>query len=388
MRLIKGKFNLIWLTLLLLLPLYTYASELDEKNAQLSHVLNQISELKQDILEAQQRSELFNKQLQDTEITIGKVSRELFELNGQLEQQYLELVELQKKTEQQKRILHHHRNLLTQQLQAAYQLGQHGYIKLLLNQQNPTDVSRIAAYYRRINQTRANIIAQNSTKLADYLANERKIQSDTEKLAQLRQQRKKYRQTLTQKQIERQNILVQLQQDITSNSQKLTELERNKKHLERIVKRLKRRSLYQRLTHQAFANQKGKLLWPTHGPIMEYFGKQIAHSELTNNGILIKAPEGQAVKAVYDGKVVFADWLRGFGLMLIIDHGQGFMSLYGQNRSLYKKTGDNVHTGELIASVGHSGGNSLSGLHFEIRRNGTPVSPEQWLRGERHIRKG
>ncbi len=130
--------------------------------------------------------------------------------------------------------------------------------------------------------------------------------------------------------------------------------------------------------HTAFTNLQGKLHWPTAGNVTTHFGTELGNSQLKYDGVLIQAPEGQPVHAIYQGRVIFANWLHGLGLLLIIDHGNGYMSLYGHNQSLYKKAGDTVKPNELIASVGNSGAPGPTGLYFEIRHNGQPVNPEQW----------
>ena len=122
------------------------------------------------------------------------------------------------------------------------------------------------------------------------------------------------------------------------------------------------------------------LPWPTIGKTVTHFGARVEQSDLKWSGILVRAPEGRDVTSIFPGTVVFADWLKGFGQLVIIDHGQGYMSLYGRNRNLYKQLGESVEAGERIAQVGQSGGFSESGLYFEIRHNGRPLDPERWLR--------
>jgi len=124
---------------------------------------------------------------------------------------------------------------------------------------------------------------------------------------------------------------------------------------------------------------KGKLPWPTQGEIVRNFGSRDTSSGSRWKGVLIRAKEGNEVHAIHYGHVVFADWLRGFGLLLIIDHGNGYMSLYGHNQSIYKQTGDWVASNEVVSSVGNSGGRDNTGLYFEIRRNGKPQNPKSWI---------
>jgi septal ring factor EnvC (AmiA/AmiB activator) len=132
------------------------------------------------------------------------------------------------------------------------------------------------------------------------------------------------------------------------------------------------------LSHIAFTSLQGKLSWPTAGKVLTHFGAELGDSNLKYNGVLIQAPAGQPIHAIYAGRVIFANWLQGLGLLLIIDHGNGYMSLYGHNAALYKKVGDSVKPNDLIASVGDSGVPGPIGLYFEIRHNGQPVNPDAW----------
>lgn len=141
-------------------------------------------------------------------------------------------------------------------------------------------------------------------------------------------------------------------------------------------------------TRKNFAQQKGKLPWPTKGKLVIRYGSSRQVGNLKWQGIMIRASQGQNIKAVSHGRVAFADWLRGFGLLIILDHGDGFMSLYGHNQSLLKETGDWVDPGEPISTAGDSGGQSKTGLYFEIRKNGKPVNPMRWCRKQRGTRVG
>ena len=148
--------------------------------------------------------------------------------------------------------------------------------------------------------------------------------------------------------------------------------------MEKIVHRLSRHKASSPRSRISFAKAKGPLPWPTRGTLIKRFGSKIANSDLAWNGSLIRAPNGQKIRAIFPGKVVFSDWLRGFGLLIIIDHGGGYMTLYGRNQALYKQVDDQVLPNEAIAEVGHSGGYQESSLYFEVRHDSHPENPEKW----------
>lgn len=166
-----------------------------------------------------------------------------------------------------------------------------------------------------------------------------------------------------------------------TKDQQLNTLLANKQALEQLVTQLNTPSpktpVYQQPS-QPFVNMQGKLTWPTVGQITQRFGSSVDQTSVTSEGVFISAPQNQPVRAVYPGRVIFAGWLRGIGMLIILDHGNGYMTLYGHDHSLFKKVGDVVKAGDEIADVGFSGGDQKSGLYFQIRANGQPLNPETW----------
>jgi septal ring factor EnvC (AmiA/AmiB activator) len=161
------------------------------------------------------------------------------------------------------------------------------------------------------------------------------------------------------------------------------QLKANQSALEKVLRAVQESmaDLPANLGNSPFASLQGKLKWPAQGRMVHHFGAYREQGALRWNGVLIAAPPGSPVRAVHHGRVVFADWMRGFGNLIIVDHGGGYMSLYGHNESLLKGPGDWVRGGETLATSGNSGGQSQAGLYFEIRHKGTPVNPARWCRG-------
>jgi septal ring factor EnvC (AmiA/AmiB activator) len=322
------------------------------------------------------------KDLQKTDIAVGQVAASLHSVDKELGLQAAKLAILQQQKLLYQQQLTEQQNALASQIRAAYFMGQQNYFKLLLNQQNPTAISRNMTYFKYFNQHRVELINKLATTVTQLQQNEAQIVAETQTLRVLRQQQQLQQQQLIQAQTTRQQLLTRLNQQITTNTQQLSTLTSNKKNLQNLIDNLQRQAAQTPMASLPipFAKLKGALPWPTHGSISMHYNTPIDGSELLSNGVVIRAPEGQNVYSIYPGHVLFAGWLKGFGLLMIIDHGNGYMSLYGRNQGLFKKVGQDVNAGDLIAQVGESGGFSQSALYFEIRYNGDPVNPETWCK--------
>jgi septal ring factor EnvC (AmiA/AmiB activator) len=196
-------------------------------------------------------------------------------------------------------------------------------------------------------------------------------------LAAQQQQLDERRRDLGQRKQERSALLSRLKSDMSDRAAQRTRLAADQTRLESLVEELARRA--QRLDGDTFVNSRGALPWPVRGQVTHRFGKERAGGRLKWQGVFIEAADGSEVRAIHSGRVAFADWLRGFGLLTIIDHGSGYMTLYAHTDVLYKNVGDWVEGGEPIATAGTSGGQPDSGLYFEIRASGTPRDPLGWL---------
>ena len=362
----------------------------DEDHAtRLQKLRGEIQELRQELDADKQRQQDLQSQLRLAETHIGKLSALLKELDTQLQ---LQRRELNKLTGEQDRLsgdLRGQRAELVQQVRAAYAIGQQEYLKILLNQQDPAALSRTMTYYDYFNRARAQRIQAINGKLTALNAVQVAIQDKTRSLAQHREEQAAEKQRLEQSRQQRSQLLASLDQQIRSKDQRLQGLLEDQKRLQGLLERLADEALEQQVEQQVeqadqqpFAKLRGKLPWPARGTLSARFGNQRNESGLKWQGVMIDSPEGEEVRAISHGRIAFADWLRGFGLLTIIDHGDGYMSLYGGNQSLYKEVGDWVAAGEVIASVGNSGGRQQSALYFEIRHNGKPANPLKWCQNK------
>jgi len=269
---------------------------------------------------------------------------------------------------------------LSVQLRTAYMMGSQNTIKFLLNQHDTSQLSRMWHYYQYLNDARNQAINEINQTLTDIANNEADINTHQAQLQQLKKEQQTNRQALNQQQQQRKQAIQHLHTSIKNNEQRLQQLRTNQRALVNVIRGIKRQPVIMPAKTISFKRLKGKLNWPVkRGEVIERFNTRIDNSQTRLKATIIAAPRGSNVYAIATGKVVFANWLRGLGLLIIVDNGHGYMTLYGYNQSLYKQVGDTVRAGDIIATVGDSGGQHTDALYFAIRHNGKPVNPLAWV---------
>lgn len=263
---------------------------------------------------------------------------------------------------------------------STYVMGRQSQLKLFLNQENPAVINRMLGYHDYIVAARARMIERIDGWAREIAELSGKQEARRRELAELEAEYRTEREALESRRAERETALAALDDRIASAEDELARLEANEIRLQEVIREIEdylasRRS--RGIPEGAFREMKGKLQLPVSAPIAAGFG-DTRRTGVKWDGIMFRPEGGADVRAIFDGRVVFADWLRGFGLLLIIDHGDGFMSLYSHNESLFKQVGDRVETAEVISTVGTSGGLDKPGLYFEIRNNGEPQNPLSW----------
>jgi septal ring factor EnvC (AmiA/AmiB activator) len=349
-----------------------------EANQALSKVQQQISDQQKSIKQTSSERSALEKQLRNDDISIAKIVKAMIKTNTDFEDTQLTLknlaqekVSLTHKKQQQEKVL-------AQQLRAAYTSGNHDYLKLLLNQKSPASVERTVTYYKYLNDARIKEIDQFQIVLSDLLAVTTQHQEQAKRLNLLKQQQTEQKVTFQGSKQERKNTLRAINKELLNSKQLLAKLVAEEENLVVALQRIATLS-QQSAELVGLKKLKRKLSWPIKGKISHSFGSR-KQGYLKWKGILLAAPVGKQVKAIHNGTVLFSDWLKGYGLVTVLDHGAGYMSLYGHNQALLKSVGDRVETGEPIALVGQSGGQSQSGLYFEIRRDGQAVNPKAWFK--------
>ena len=370
------------LTALLALPAYA-ASERQLKEAELKQLRERIVSLQQAMQQVRNRHDQLQQELRHSEQAINRLNRNILELDAREQDTRQRVDSLRTRQQGLEQTLIGQREYLAGQVRAAYAMGRQETIKILLNQENPATVGRVMTYYDYLNKARTQRIAELSDTIHELDQVRSALDSELARLRQLRNQRETERLALAENNEQRQQVLAKLQQELQSQDQRLSHMQHNEQQLAQLI-----RALVEALDdiprdigrEQAFASLRGKMKLPTSGPIVASFGSSRNLGKLNWQGLKIAAPAGQEVRAVSHGRVAFADWLRGYGLLIILDHGDGYMSLYGHNQTLLKEVGDWVNRDEIIAATGDSGSDPRSGLYFEIRKDGRPIDPIRWVR--------
>lgn len=352
----------------------------DTKTTQkLQQIITTINAIKSDLTQKQRQQLTVQQELKTTEVNLHKVAARHQATQKKLTKQQEMLTKLTTLQTKKQQHLQTTQTRLATQVKVAYLLSKQEPCKMLLNQEDPTTIDRMLVYHRYLLQSRLGLITDITGTIGKLKRNKNSVEQHSEVLYQLQTEQQNERQELTTIKSERKQTLATIQERINLQNEKLKTLLANKANLERIIATI---SANKKLSQAPKSRMQmcGKFVWPTAGKITTHYGSSIVNSQWKWNAILISAPEQQAVKAIASGTVVYAGKLSGYGLLLIIDHGGGYMSLYGQNHSIYKKLADEVNAGENIATVGHSDEDPEPKLYFAIRHNGKPVNPETWCK--------
>ena len=350
--------------------------------AQLRQLQGEIDKLRANLSDSGTQRERLLVELKESEQQIGLSARRLHLIGEQLQKQQSKLDQLEDAFTREQAALQEDQKALQRQVRAAYAMGRQQRLKILLNQQDPAIVSRVMVYYDYFNRTRIARIERIRRSMESL--HQQQEQIGNERRAQLELQSRELAEQELQKinLLQRTAVVENLNLEMRDNSDRLAGLIKDQEQLQGLLNQLQTehatKSLEQTQT-QPISELKGKLRWPVTGRVTSAFGSR-GEGELKRDGVIITAPLGYEVRAIHRGRVAFADWLRGFGLLLIIDHGGGYMSLYGHNQSLFRETGEWVEAGEPVALVGNSGGRSEYGVYFGIRIDGNPVNPKGWCR--------
>ncbi|WP_051419486.1 murein hydrolase activator EnvC [Candidatus Sodalis pierantonius] len=356
---------------------------IQQQQKQRTALLGQLKQQEQSIARS-------SRALRDTQRTLETLNRDIDRLTRSLRQ-------LQDRQAAQQK-------LLAQQLDAAFRQGQHSGLQLILSNEESMRSERILAYFSYLNEARAKTINDLRQTRTDLAAQKREQQQKQQQQQQVLQQQQQQQQTLQSARAARQKTLSGLNSSIAEDKQRLAELHQNEARLRDTIARAEREAREAQRVRDREAQAKsrgstykpsaselalvartgglgrpaGQDLWPVRGRTLHSFGEP-QQGELRYKGLVIAAPEGSEVKAIAAGRVLMADWLQGYGLMVVIEHGKGDMSLYGYNQSALVNVGDQVKAGQSITLVGASGGQGTPSLYFEIRRQGQAVNPIPWL---------
>jgi len=367
----------------------TYA---DQEQA-LENLRKRISQMQQAMEKTSESRSEAGDALRQSERAISTSNRKLKELSTRQQVANQRLSSLKSRESTLRSNIRAQQTLLEALLVRQYQESGHPSLGLLLQARDPNQINRELTYYQFISRDRAAWLQKLRDSLAELKQTRAAAQTQSAELTSLRAEEAAQKKQLQAEQQSRRNVLGKLSKQLQQQRREISRLRRDEDRLSQLVEKLtamlekpKSRSIFRndelpdsKFDGKPFGQLRGKLALPVRGDITNRFGSARPESNLPWKGLFLKAPTGQSVKAIAAGRVVFADWLRGFGNLLILDHGDGYMSLYGNNETLYKQVGDELHGGDTLATVGNSGGNENSGLYFELRHKSKPLDPMPWL---------
>lgn len=384
----------------------------DLQRQHLQQLSQQVTTLQQQLAQKQKTYAQLQHELAQIETSYGTSTQRLSQTNQQLMRERLALDNLHHKVTSNQQSIQQAQQQLATQLQSAYRLSNQPYLKFLLEQDQAAKTSRLFHYFHYLTEYQINAIHHLQQHIESMQQNEQLLQQHYQTLQQLEISQKHQQQQLAALKQNRSQLISQINQSIHNKHEQLEELYANRQQLIKTINELPsmtketsvtaaklqtnknmpaNQALYNTSTtlhrfmnrlinHKDFASLQGRLYWPTVGKVSAHYGELMDAGGLHWDGVLINAKLNQPVYAVADGRIVFAKWLAGYGLLIIINHGNGYMTLYGRNHSLYKNVNDEVHTGDMIATVGRSGGYQQPDLYFAIRHNAQPLNPERWCK--------
>ena len=320
--------------------------------------------------------------LKASELEIAKVAKALSTTRQSLNNVEKEQARLEEEQEALKTAIRKQQSLLSSQLKSAFMAGHYDYAKMLFYQDDARTFERVITYYQYVAKARQQEIESFRGNVASLEEVNLELSEKARSLAALKNEQEGQRAVLITRQDDRKSTLKKINKNIATENQRIASLQADEKALKDAIEAARiaaeRASREAEVKMDGLAKLKGRLAAPVKGRIRKLFGNR-RQGQVSWKGIVIDGAEGDPVNSIAAGKVLYADWLRGFGLVAIVDHGEGYMSVYGHNQALLKQVGDDVRQGERIALVGRSGGQEYPNLYFEIRHKGKALNPSTWL---------
>ena len=348
----------LWLAVAMLAVVTPALAEQQVTPGQIEDLKEEIADIDEWLADAEEDRSSLEQQLSGLEQEIGRLTRERRELRQQAREQQQRLTKLGKEETELTRVLESQRDSLKKQIRAAWMEGDAPAVKVLLNEIDPDKVARTMTYYEYLSRDTIDRLEAFAANLRQLKETQKQVKAGRMRLAELEENVADRQQKLSSSKKEREQTLAALKTDISNRLSEREELEEDRKRLEKLLREVEEAIANIPTPNESdpFGSLKNKLPWPAEGKVVRNFGDSYASGKLKHNGLLINTAEEGDVKAVHYGRVVFANWLRGFGLITILDHGDGYMTLYGHSSSLFTSPGDWVEAGEAIAQAGRTGG--------------------------------
>ncbi|MFV0276255.1 MAG: murein hydrolase activator EnvC family protein [Parahaliea sp.] len=354
-----------------------------ETRARLDALQAQIRRLDRELGSARGERERLLSQLKTAEMALAHLQQQMSETRAAVDTTERELAALQARQQELEQQRQTQQARIGSELETAWKMGRQEQIKLLLSQEDPHTLARNMAYYRYFYQSRNRMIDAFRSTLVELAAVGEGIDTRRQQLDARQAQLASEQRSLETTRTDRRQAAERLAADISAKGDTLAQLKRDQKKLEQLLETIQRATIDMPLPEnfQTFAKARGNMPWPVGGKPSNRFGRARNDGKMTWQGVNIPARAGTVVHAIHHGRVVYADWFGGSGLLLIVDHGEGYMSLYAHNQTLLREVGEWVQAGTPIGNVGNSGGLDQPALYFEIRHQGKPVDPARWCKG-------
>jgi murein hydrolase activator len=356
---------------------HSQETERAEAEAELVRITERLNDLSAWLIGAERKRTQWQREIQTNDRAVARLARDVEAAGTAVGAVHAEITALHRERDRLLEQRAEQAQHIGRHLTSAYRLSGEDFFKLLLNQQSPETFDRMVRYHRYFSEARLETLHAYRATLAELAGNEAALEAKAMEAERRQAALETEQAALVRQRDQRRALLERLARETEDKTAERDRLTADRNRLDSLLTELARRA--QVLDGRDFAARKGSLPWPLRGRVLQSFGQPRAEGRLAWHGLLVEAEEGTPITAVFRGRVVFADWLRGFGLLAIVDHGSGYMTLYGHADVLTKRVGDWVEGGEVIARAGRSGGRVGSGLYFEVRQDGRAADPIVWL---------
>jgi len=369
--------------------LIAFADALKDKKVELQKLKETISSFQKQAAQTKSQYQKELDALKDADRAVGRSKKELHSIENKLQGSEQRLALLAKQKSDKQKLMSESQSLLAEQIRSAHRVGERQSLRVLLNQQDPQAVSRTMKYFEYFNSARLGEISQAETRIAELINLESEIAKAQADLLPLREEQRYAIAGLNEQRKHQARFISQLDRQLKDDKTKLKKLLVDRRQLEQLIDQLAKADIKDDglLVAEPFRSRRGKLSWPTSGRLTELFGTAKTGS-LTWDGVMISTKVGEPIRAIHSGRVVYADWLRGLGLLVILDHGDNYLSLYGHNETINKSIGDWVDSQEVIGAASKSRSGSQAEVYFGIRYKGRPSNPKKWCQRDRKGRVG
>jgi len=375
--------------LMISFSLNAFADALKDKKVALQKLKEIISSFQQQAAQTKSQHQKELDALKDADRAVGRSKKELRSIENKLQGSEQRLARLAKQKSDKQKLMSENQFLLAEQIRSAHRLGERQSLKVLLNQQDPRAVLRTMKYFEYFNSARSGEISQAEKRIAELVNLESEIAKAQADLLPLREEQRAAIAGLNEQRQHQARVVSQLDRQLKDDQTKLNKLLVDRRQLEQLIDQLAKADIKDDglLAAEPFKSRRGKLPWPTSGRLTELFGAAKTGS-LTWDGVMISTKVGEPIRAIHSGRVVYADWLRGLGLLVILDHGDNYLSLYGHNETINKSIGDWVDTKEVLGTASKSRSGNQAEVYFGIRYKGKPSNPKKWCQRDRKGRVG